>query len=144
VLEDLPRYAPELAERFQSARLEGGVKGFSLPLALRRWPMSGEGFLLCGDAAALVDPLSGHGIDYAMISGALAAAQLRRCFGADRFDGAFMRQYDRAVWGEIGFELGRNALIMRTLSVFPWLLRATGWVGRYERQLNWIVRKLHL
>lgn len=49
------------------------VKGAFLPFGdVRRWPGRGE-VLLAGDAAGLVDPITGEGIAYALKSGALAA-----------------------------------------------------------------------
>lgn len=44
-----------------------GARG-ELPVAV-----AGEGYLLCGDAAGLADPITGEGIYYAILSGALAA-----------------------------------------------------------------------
>ncbi|WP_238365955.1 NAD(P)/FAD-dependent oxidoreductase [Mesobacterium pallidum] len=48
------------------------IKGHHLPFgAFRKVPGQGD-VLLCGDAAGLVDPITGEGIAYAMQSGALA------------------------------------------------------------------------
>jgi geranylgeranyl reductase family protein len=65
--------APELAQRFAGAELEGPVTGFGLPMGSRKVPISGEGFLLCGDAASLIEPATGEGIGNAMLSARLAA-----------------------------------------------------------------------
>ena len=64
---------PQLRERFANAKAEGPVQGMGLPLASKRWPISGDGFMLIGDAAHLIDPFTGEGISHAMISGVHAA-----------------------------------------------------------------------
>ena len=51
----------------------GRSVSWSLPLAGDLEPLHGDGFVLVGDAAGLVDPFWGHGIDSAMVSGKLAA-----------------------------------------------------------------------
>lgn len=64
---------PSLKERFADATLEGPVQGMGLPLASKRRPLSGDGYLLIGDAGHLIDPFTGEGISHAMISGMHAA-----------------------------------------------------------------------
>jgi len=51
----------------------GGVRVWALPLCASAVPPAAPGLLLCGDAAGLVDPLSGEGIWQALHSGTLAA-----------------------------------------------------------------------
>ncbi|MBX2978622.1 MAG: geranylgeranyl reductase family protein [Flavobacteriales bacterium] len=64
---------PSLKERFAHATLDGPVQGMGLPLASKRRPLSGDGYLLIGDAGHLIDPFTGEGISHAMISGMHAA-----------------------------------------------------------------------
>jgi len=53
---------PSIRDRFKNAERIGKIEGFGLPLGSRKVPMSGDRFMLCGDAASLIDPLSGEGI----------------------------------------------------------------------------------
>jgi geranylgeranyl reductase family protein len=69
----LLRQSP-LREQLQGAEAQGRLLSWSLPLAGAKNPLHGEGFVLVGDAAGLVDPFWGHGIDTAMVSGRLASA----------------------------------------------------------------------
>ena len=55
-----------------SWRLEGPF-AFPIPLRRRRESCALERVLLAGDAAALVDPITGEGISYAVMSGRIAA-----------------------------------------------------------------------
>ncbi len=64
---------PQFAERFKDARPLEKMRGYGLPLGSRPRPLSGEGWMLVGDAASLIDPFSGEGIGNAMISGEFAA-----------------------------------------------------------------------
>ena len=59
------------------------VKGHHLPFGdFRRCPGRGRA-LLAGDAAGLVDPITGEGIAWAARSGALAAASVAEALGRD-------------------------------------------------------------
>ena len=72
------------------------VKGQFLPFGELR-PVPGQGrVLLAGDAAGLVDPLTGEGIAYAMQSGALAARAVLEALKASRPDEA-LRAYRRSL-----------------------------------------------
>jgi geranylgeranyl reductase family protein len=49
------------------------LRGHALPVGMSRKPQYTRGVLLVGDAAGLINPLSGEGIDYAMESGRFGA-----------------------------------------------------------------------
>ena len=121
---------PALAGRFAQARMLGPVQGFGLPLGGGRVrPLSGGRFMLCGDAASLIDPLQGHGIDTAIQSGILAAEQALRCLKKDDFSAAAMQQYDAAVARTIAPRLAKSYRLMRFLSDKPWLVNAAVRLG---------------
>lgn len=65
-----------LKERFRKAELLGRVEGWYLPMATQIRTVHGHGFVIVGDAAGLIDPFMGHGIDTAMISGKIAGLLL--------------------------------------------------------------------
>jgi len=132
---------PALAGRFAHARQLGPTLGWGLPLGGApgpAQPVAGAGWLLCGDAAALIDPLQGHGIDTAVLSGILAAAQLRRCFAQQDFSADFMQPYAAEINQKIGRNLRRSHRIMRLASARPWLVEAAVAVA----QVPWLRRGL--
>jgi len=51
-----------------------GLRAHHLPLSTRRPPPAGGRVLLAGDALSLINPFTGEGIFYAVLSGALAGA----------------------------------------------------------------------
>jgi menaquinone-9 beta-reductase len=78
-----------------------------LPMAANRHPPLHRGVMFVGDAAGLVNPFNGEGIDYAMESGQLAAeAGLSVLASGDR---TRLRRYPAAVERRFGsyFALGR-------------------------------------
>jgi menaquinone-9 beta-reductase len=111
---------PSLKERFSEAELVGDVKGFGLPLGSKKRIISGDHFMLVGDAASLIDPFTGEGISHAMISGMYAAEQAEACLARNKFDASFMAEYDKKVYHRLGKELNISAK-MQYLIKYPWL-----------------------
>lgn len=125
--------SPSLKKRFEHAQQMGTLEGYGLPLGSRRVPVSGERFLLAGDAASLIDPLSGEGIRNAVLSGKLAADQIVRSFAKNDFSAAWMKQYETALFKILGGELRRNARILRCCSKMPFLLDMAFMMGKTMR-----------
>ena len=143
VLPKLLAEHPALAGRFTEARQRGRIQGFGLPLGGGRTvPVSGRCFLLCGDAASLIDPIQGHGIDTAMQSGILAAAQALSCFEKRDFSAEFMQQYDAQVAHKISRKLAKSYRFMRFLSNKPWLVNAGVRLARVPGLKPWVQRAI--
>ena len=124
LLNELIAEHPQLRERFANAKAEGPVQGMGLPLASKRWSISGDGYMLIGDAAHLIDPFTGEGISHAMISGVHAANVASEALQAAAKDvpithGAF-REYDTRVWKRLGKELAISTRLQQ-LADHPWL-----------------------
>ena len=58
--------------RFSNSKKLENPKGWSLPLGRIKRQNHGDGFMLLGDAAGLIDPFSGEGIGNAMASAKFA------------------------------------------------------------------------
>jgi len=113
---------PLIREKFRKAEKLSNSEAFSLPMGGYRGRISGEKYILAGDAARLIDPLQGHGIDKAMQSGFLAAQQAIRCFHHLDFSSKRISEYDQSIAKSIGKELRRNHRIMKLLAAQPWLI----------------------
>lgn len=135
---------PRVASRFTHAEPLDKIKEFSLPIWTKKQELSGNRFMLCGDAASLTDPMQGHGIDKGMWSGIYAAQQAMDCFRQNRFDAKFISHYDERVFKQLGTELKRSAFFMRTVLKFPRLVNAMVWVGQQQNLTAWFARKLKI
>ncbi|GAA4470023.1 geranylgeranyl reductase family protein [Nemorincola caseinilytica] len=112
---------PQIAPRFANARLQDKIQGWGLPLATERRPLSGDNYILCGDAASLVDPFSGEGIGNALYSGMLAAMALKEVLPQRDLSAARLRtDYDDVLYKRLGDEFRISATLQR-LSKYPWL-----------------------
>lgn len=112
---------PALKERFANAQLVGKIQGWGLPMVTGKKPVSGEGYLLTGDAASLIDAFSGEGIGNALYSGMLAAAAIEEALKAGKTDAAFLKvAYDEQLYRRLGDEIRISATLQR-LCNFPWL-----------------------
>src|SRR5918911_2199996 len=78
--EALERFTLRLAPVLSGSRRVGPVKGYPIRTDFLRAPTTAARTLLVGEAAGLVNPLTGEGIDYALESGLLAAGHLARLF----------------------------------------------------------------
>ncbi len=96
---------PQLRDRFAEATMEGSIQGMGLPLASKRYPLSGDGYMLVGDAGHLIDPFTGEGISHAMISGVYAADIAAAALSEKDLSAARLRAYDQRVWKRLGKEL---------------------------------------
>ncbi|SHI60029.1 geranylgeranyl reductase family [Hymenobacter daecheongensis DSM 21074] len=139
-MQEVLRQHPALAPRFAQAEQLTPIVGFGLPLGGTPRPSTGPRFLLCGDAASLIDPLQGHGIDTAIESGVLAAAQVQRCFAQQDFSAAFLQQYEREVEEKIGRKLTRSYRLMRFFADKPWVVNAGFRVARQPLVKKWMLK----
>jgi len=139
IFHDFIQEHPLLRERFAASTQIGTIQGFGLPFGSHQIQVSGDRFLLCGDAASLIDPATGDGIGNAMLSGKLAAQKVVECFAQNRFDATFLKSYDQQLYGSLQKEFFRRTLLQRVSTQFPWLLD----VGAIAAKQRWIKRILH-
>ncbi|MEM4348428.1 MAG: NAD(P)/FAD-dependent oxidoreductase [Candidatus Anstonellaceae archaeon] len=118
---DIIQKNPLFKERFATATQASPISAWSLPFGSKRRKVSGEGVLLVGDAAGLVDPFSGEGIGNAMTSGKIAAAIADEALSKGDTSAEALAKYDQALWNEIGNEL-QTSYAMQKLGRIEWLL----------------------
>lgn len=107
-----------LRDRFKNARQLNSVKGFPLALGGKRYPISGDRYLLAGDAANLIEPLFGEGIGHAMYSGKFAAEHACNCLQKNDFSAQKNKDYDRLVYEKLGSTL-RFSSMMQKIAFYP-------------------------
>src|SRR3989344_9562263 len=96
---------PLFKERFANAEPVSEVKAWNLPFGSKRRKNHGNGFVLIGDEASLIDPFTGEGIGNAMASGKLAANATHAAFAKNDFSEASLAKYERDLAAELDAEL---------------------------------------
>ncbi len=114
-------------ERFKNAEKVSEVKGWTLPLGSTHRKAHGNGFVLLGDAASLIDPFSGEGVGNAMTSAKFASQTILKALKEKNYSAEFLKEYEENLWNEIGQELKTSYLLQR--------------IGRIKFLLNFIIGK---
>ena len=96
---------PNLKHRFTNAVMDGQIEGWGLPLGSKKRRLSGNRFLLSGDAASLIDPFTGEGIGNAMVSGLVAARTIKKAVENNNYSADFLKQYDDELYKKLWAEL---------------------------------------
>jgi menaquinone-9 beta-reductase len=112
---------PKFRDRFRDARPEEKIRGWGLPLGSRPRKMAGDGWMLIGDAASLIDPFTGEGIGNAMDSAEKASLWAQRAAETGNASAEHLAGYERAVWSYLGNEL-KLSHAMQRLGRWKWLL----------------------
>ncbi len=110
-MEQLERLIPGAAEQ------GGSWKGHHLPLSDWSWSQPDGRLLLAGDAAGLINPMTGEGIYYAVASGILAGRSAAEAVRSGQPEGAG-RRHRRAVRGLLAQHL-RHTFATSRLSTRP-------------------------
>lgn len=113
--------SPMLKERFRNAKRLDEARGWTLPFGSFRRKAYGNGCLLLGDAAMLVDPFSGEGVGNAVVSARIASRVIRKALAANDFSERVLKEYDDSLWAELGDEL-KTSYQMQKLGRHVWLV----------------------
>lgn len=84
-----------MREMLAGARAAGPVRGYPIRTDFARARSHAQNILLVGEAAGLVNPLTGEGIDYALESGKIAAQHIKEMFAQSDFSDGRLAAYDR-------------------------------------------------
>ncbi|WP_462251923.1 geranylgeranyl reductase family protein [Ferruginibacter sp.] len=104
---------PHLKERIGNGKIEGKIEGWPIKFYNPDIPVSGNRILLVGDAAGLINPLSGDGIQYALLSARWAAEALQICFRKNDFTADAMNIYSQTVKKEQGYDFALSNLLVQ-------------------------------
>jgi menaquinone-9 beta-reductase len=120
---------PVMKQRFAGASLEGNVVGWGLPFGSKKRALTGNNFILTGDAASLIDPFTGEGVGNAVVSGLVASRIAKKALEADNFSAEFLKEYDQIMYNKLWNEL-KLSHTMQKLTTYPWLF-------------NFVVNRIH-
>ena len=119
LLDDWINQSKVLQNRLANAERLTKIQGFGLPLGTRRVPIVGDNFVLIGDAASLIDPIGGHGIDTAMLSGQLAGQQIIKAFQNQNFSQGYLKNYETELFKYIGKDFEKKTKALRWANRYP-------------------------
>jgi len=119
--------SPYFRDRFKDAKALEKPIGWNLPVGSIRRRSYGNGFMLLGDAAGLIDPFTGEGIGNAMYSAKYAIQTILEARKTNDFSTHFLQQYEDGLWQAIGNELKVSTKLQK--------------IGRYRPLLNFVVNK---
>lgn len=105
IMQDLIDNDPLFKARFANAERVTPVKAWNLPFASKRRKACGNGFMLIGDAASLIDPFTGEGMGNSMTSGSIAAKYILNALKTGDFSEKAFKAYDEELWKTIGPEV---------------------------------------
>jgi geranylgeranyl reductase family protein len=100
---------PALKKRLAGARLVGNIVGWPLTTFNGRLSLVSDRVMLIGDAAGLINPLNGEGIQNALVSARFAADTVMACMERGDFSEAMLQTYE----ARIDTELGQDLLVAR-------------------------------
>jgi flavin-dependent dehydrogenase len=126
-LEHLIHTDPALERRMRSARPVGNVVGWPLTTFNADSPLVDDRAILVGDAAGLINPLNGEGIQYALLSGVWAAEAVLACAASMNFSKEALAPYTQRIAEQFGrdFALTRVLVqLIRNQALNPVWLRA--------------------
>jgi len=95
--------------------MDGKVLGCPLTTYKPRLPLAGDRVMLVGDAAGLINPLNGEGIQYALHSARWAADVAADCLTSDRLDAASLHRYQQRVRHSLGQDMAFSRLVVQLI-----------------------------
>jgi geranylgeranyl reductase family protein len=104
-----------LRGRLQGARMRDRVLGHPLTTYNPRLPLVGDRVMLLGDAAGLINPLNGEGIQYALHSARWAADVAADRLAEDRLDAASLEAYQQRVQQSLRTDMALSRLMVQLI-----------------------------
>ncbi len=114
---------PVVREMLKNAVQVSDLRGGMVPFARKRQIWSGPGFMLTGDSASLVDPVSGDGIMQAVRSGMLAGIAAKT--GQHNL---YDQQIEKYLWKR----MRPQRRTIRLMNGLPQLITIAAWLGRFD------------
>ncbi|MDD5171497.1 MAG: geranylgeranyl reductase family protein [Candidatus ainarchaeum sp.] len=113
ILNDTIAKNPVFKDRFANAKRISDLKSWLLPVNTRKPKAAGNGYVLVGDSASLIDPFMGEGIGNALTSGKLAAKTILQAFKENDFSEKSLSRYDAELNAAISRQVKLNYRLQR-------------------------------
>jgi len=136
LLQRLIEQDPALSRRLRDARVVTKTGGWPLTTYDHRLPIVWDRVMLAGDAAGLINPLNGEGIQYALLSGRWAAHYAMQGLARDALRQSHLVPYAQTVEKELRYDMAIANMIVqliRNRRLNPVWLRALQIIGTAAR-----------
>jgi len=137
-LEKIIKQNLSLSYRFKDAKQIGKYEAWGIPVGLKKKKISGDRYVLVGDAAYLVDPFTGEGVGNALRSGRIAATHIITCFKSQLFDEKFNKHFDDLLYTKMGKELKISRTLLNLSKHARFLNYTVGKVNKNENFKNFL------
>ncbi len=132
----------KVKNKFINATKVGNWRGWSIPFHFGSQKISGNRFLLVGDAAGLANAFYKEGIGTGMMSGIIAAKNIDRCLKNDDFSEFSLKKYDEDLKKEFGKLLKFSYFALRVARFKGLFLVMAGFFkNKIERKAHKIIQK---
>jgi len=115
LLEQIIEKDAALRRRLHQARMVGKIVSWPLMTYNPRLPIVGDRIMLVGDAAGLINPLNGEGIQYALLSGRWAAGIAEACAEQNDFSQEALSTYSARVEKVLRCNMALSNLIVQLI-----------------------------
>lgn len=103
---------PGIRRRLDGARMVGKIVGWPLSTYDATLPLAADRLLLAGDAAGMINPLNGEGIQYALLSGRWAATAAFHAIRSGDLSRGRMSLYERQAREQLRADMALSAFIV--------------------------------
>lgn len=104
---------PDIKKRIGSGELVGKIDGWPITFYNSQQKITDHRLMLVGEAAGLINPLSGDGIQYALLSSSWASETIEHCLQTDNFSAGSLQGYTQRVNKEIGYDFALSNLLVQ-------------------------------
>lgn len=142
IIQTNPHFSERFSECHQLTKLKGGI----LPVSDTGHSISGNNYLLLGDAARLADPFSGEGISNAIMSGVFAGEVAAESVSSYDYSKIFLKKYDQKVFNELRTEFASSIKLRKIMShpeITSLLVKIVG-QQRLERIITTMYNDIHM
>ena len=103
-------------DRLAGSRISGKIAGWPLATYNPSLKLVGDNIILLGDAAGLINPINGEGIQYALLSARWAAPVILNCLRSNSLSRQALVEYEETVHHELGVDMAYARLIVHAIA----------------------------
>lgn len=131
---------PLFKNRFNGAENITPIVGWNLPIGSKQRKVHGNGYILVGDAAGLVDSFTGEGVGNSVAAGKIAAESIKEIITGEDFSEQATAIYAERLWKKLGPELALSTKLLR-LAHHRWLINyVINRASKSEYVRDWLSR----